>query len=164
MGNSNGVLAKALYYRHEAGVTGWKKRESSPYFMMERGGLGSVAGCQDRSPARSGSQSRVVRVPSYEMGPDAVQRHTHTTGSACLFLCLDNIQESSAHGKSDATPAPLLVGKTCPHPPSCAVSQSYITCPSDFELRCLLVSVQKWEGEENVAPFRDCIVVWRVRL
>lgn len=64
MGNSNGVLAKALYYRHEAGVTGWKKRESSPYFMMERGGLGSVAGCQDRSPARSGSQSRVVRVPS----------------------------------------------------------------------------------------------------
>ncbi|KAL7806129.1 hypothetical protein V8C44DRAFT_339693 [Trichoderma aethiopicum] len=88
----------------------------------------------------------------------------HSYDGLCLFLCLDNIQESSAHGKSDATLGPLLVGKTCPHPPSCAVSRSYITCPSDFELRCLLVSVQKWEGEENVAPFRDCIVVWRARL
>ncbi|KAL7813453.1 hypothetical protein V8C26DRAFT_160898 [Trichoderma gracile] len=69
----------------------------------------------------------------------------------CLFLCVDNSQESSAHGKLDATPDPLLVGRTCPHPPFCAASRSYITWPSDveFALAFLLSQSRGGGGEER---------------
>lgn len=155
---------------------GGRQEESSPYsFWWSEADLDlsqvvkiapAFRGSQSQvappvSPSSSRTELRTTRYGTYkqltssflrcladETVPDAVQRPTYRSDSDC-FSASTTAKSPEHMGKPDATLAPLLVGRTCPHPHLCAASRSYITWPSDLELRCPLVSVQRWEGRKT---------------